>query len=237
MGTKTTRPLEVRRHFLTCEMVLSVFNGPWGSLGNRAFPAGRNQFWAGSAAGAIGVEAGGTASVGVAAAGSMAVGAGAAGAGVSGVAVAGVGAAGASVVGVWIAFCKPIAGAASAAFSSAACWVAGAAASGAGALKSFFWISVFPLLALAVRMESRRVIAKKTIAIQVVKRASTFVVWDPKTLSVIPPPKAEPRPSLRGLCIRTTSTNNRQTMTCNATKIGIRIDINESHTIWPTLPK
>ena len=194
--------------------------------------APENQFWAGSATGATGVAAGGAASADVGAVGSVAVAAGAAGA-----ASTGAGVAVASGVGVWIAFCKPMAGAASSAFSSAEGWDAGAAASGTGELKSFFWMSVFPLCSLAVRIERSSVIPKKPMAIQVVKRASTLVVWEPKTLSVIPPPKAEPRPSLRGLCIRTTSTNNRQTMTCNATKIGIRIDINEPHTLWPAPPK
>lgn len=69
--------------------------------------------------------------------------------------------------------------------------------------------------------------AKNAIAIHVVNRARTFVVCEPKTLSVIPPPKAEPRPSLRGLCIKTTSTSIKQTMTCSATKMGIKIDIKE----------
>ena len=92
-------------------------------------------------------------------------------------------------------------------------------------------MSVVPPCIFAVMMESRRVMPKNAIAIQVVKRARTFVVCEPKTLSVIPPPNAEPRPSLRGLCIKTTKTSNKQTMTCSATKMGSKIDINERESL------
>ena len=86
-------------------------------------------------------------------------------------------------------------------------------------------------------MESRRVIPKKPMAIQVVNRARTLVVCEPKTLSVIPPPNADPRPSLRGLCIRTTSTSIKQTMTCKVTKIGIKIDIKEREGVVSWVPQ
>jgi hypothetical protein len=42
--------------------------------------------------------------------------------------------------------------------------------------------------------------------------------------SVIPEPKAAPKPSLRGLCIRTTNTRSTQTITSMVSKIGINID-------------
>src|SRR5260370_37658935 len=42
--------------------------------------------------------------------------------------------------------------------------------------------------------------------------------------SVIPEPKAAPKPSLRGRCIRTTNTRSTQTITSMVSKIGINID-------------
>jgi hypothetical protein len=94
---------------------------------------------------------------------------------------------------------------------------------GTGALRSSFWIGVWFEEVLAVRIERRRVTPKKMIAIHVVKRERTAVVCDPKTLSVRPPPKADPRPSLRGRCIRTTTIMRRHTRRCTAIKIGMRI--------------
>ena len=77
----------------------------------------------------------------------------------------------------------------------------------------------------AVMIESKRVITKKAIASHVVNFASTFVVWDPKTLSVSPPPKAAPNPSLRGRCMRTTNTISKQMRTCKIIKTGKSMDI------------
>lgn len=74
-------------------------------------------------------------------------------------------------------------------------------------------MAVLPEFAFAVRIERRRVIAKKAMPIQVVNRARTLVVCEPKTLSVSPPPKAEPNPSLRGRCMRTTKIIKAQTKT------------------------
>ena len=42
--------------------------------------------------------------------------------------------------------------------------------------------------------------------------------------SVMPDPKAAPRPSLRGRCISTTSRRSRQTTTRITSRIGIKID-------------
>jgi hypothetical protein len=42
--------------------------------------------------------------------------------------------------------------------------------------------------------------------------------------SVIPEPKAAPKPSLRGRCIRTTNTRSTQTITSMVSKMGMRID-------------
>jgi hypothetical protein len=42
--------------------------------------------------------------------------------------------------------------------------------------------------------------------------------------SVMPDPKAAPKPSLRGRCISTTSTRSKQTTTRITRRIGIRID-------------
>lgn len=68
-------------------------------------------------------------------------------------------------------------------------------------------------------------IPKNPMAIHVVNFASTFEVCEPKTLSVMPPPNADPRPSLRGLCMRTTKTSIKHTITCRVIKIGRMIDI------------
>ena len=46
---------------------------------------------------------------------------------------------------------------------------------------------------------------KKMLASQVVAVVRTFVVCAPKIFSVTPPPKAAPRPSLFGRCIRMTN--------------------------------
>lgn len=109
-----------------------------------------------------------------------------------------------------------------------------AVAAGIGASKSFFWTAVLPELARAVRMDRRRVIAKKAMPIHVVNLASTFVVWDPKTLSVSPPPNAEPSPSLRGRCMRTTKIINTQTNTCRPIRMGRIIDIREARNLNAT---
>jgi hypothetical protein len=42
--------------------------------------------------------------------------------------------------------------------------------------------------------------------------------------SVIPEPKAAPKPSLRGRCIRTTNTRSTQTITSMVSKMGMKID-------------
>ena len=85
-----------------------------------------------------------------------------------------------------------------------------------------------PEFAFAVRMERRRVIAKKAMPIQVVNLAKTLVVCEPKTLSVIPPPNADPKPSLRGRCMRTTKIINAQTKTWRAMSSDKMMDIEES---------
>ena len=72
---------------------------------------------------------------------------------------------------------------------------------------------------------------KKPIANHVVNFASTLVVWDPKTLSVSPPPKAAPNPSLRGRCMRTTKTISKQTRMCSVIKIGKSMDIRRVRTL------
>jgi hypothetical protein len=60
--------------------------------------------------------------------------------------------------------------------AATAAGVAAAVAVGIGSLSSFFCTVVFPEFAFAVMMESKRVMAKKAMPIQVVKRASTLVV-------------------------------------------------------------
>jgi hypothetical protein len=56
---------------------------------------------------------------------------------------------------------------------------------------------------------------KKMAASQPVILVSTLVVWAPKMFSVTPPPKAAPRPSLLGRCIKITR------IISNATKTKI----------------
>ena len=85
------------------------------------------------------------------------------GAGEGAVSIAGV----ASAAGVGVAVATGVASDAG---------VAAAVAVGIGSLRSFFCTVVFPEFAFAVMMESKRVMAKKAMPIQVVKRASTLVV-------------------------------------------------------------
>jgi hypothetical protein len=86
-------------------------------------------------------------------------------------------------------------------------------------------MGVVLLVDLAVTMERSRVMTKKAIASQVVNLARTLVVWEPKTLSASPPPNAAPRPSLRGRCIKTTTTIKTHTKMCKVIKTGKSIDI------------
>jgi hypothetical protein len=54
---------------------------------------------------------------------------------------------------------------------------------------------------------------KKIAASQPVTFVSTLVVWAPKIFSVTPPPKAAPKPSLFGRCIRMMSIMSTATKT------------------------
>jgi hypothetical protein len=76
----------------------------------------------------------------------------------------------------------------------------------------------------AVRIVSKRVMAKRVPPRYAVALVNTEVVCAPKIFSVIPDPKAAPRPSLFGRCIRTTSVRSRQTNTRSTRRSGIRID-------------
>jgi hypothetical protein len=55
--------------------------------------------------------------------------------------------------------------------------------------------------------------AKKTPASHAVIFTSTLVVCAPKIFSVTPPPKAAPKPSLRGRCIKMKSNMSSATKT------------------------
>ena len=67
-------------------------------------------------------------------------------------------------------------------------------------------VRLLPVFALrAYRIERTKVRRKKIAASQPVTLVSTLVVCAPKMFSVTPPPKAAPRPSLFGRCIRMTS--------------------------------
>ena len=68
---------------------------------------------------------------------------------------------------------------------------------------------------------------KKVPANQAVNFTRTFVVWAPKRFSVTAPPKAAPRPSLLGRCIRITSIMSSATSTQIPRRIAITIDIGE----------
>jgi len=70
-------------------------------------------------------------------------------------------------------------------------------------------------------MAKRRVIAKNAPPSHTVNFCRTWVVCAPKRLSVIPPPKAAPKPSLRGRCIRTARIISKQTKTRNTSKMEI----------------
>ena len=72
-------------------------------------------------------------------------------------------------------------------------------------------LSVFPLC--AYRIERAKVRRKNIAASQPVIFVSTFVVCAPKMFSVTPPPKAAPRPSLFGRCIRITRIMSKATKT------------------------
>jgi hypothetical protein len=54
---------------------------------------------------------------------------------------------------------------------------------------------------------------------------STFVVWAPKMFSVTPPPKAAPKPSLFGRCIRITRSISNATHTKSPLAILIKRSI------------
>lgn len=73
--------------------------------------------------------------------------------------------------------------------------------------------------------ESARLRTKKIPPSQRVIVARMFVVWVPKILSVIPPPKAAPRPSFLGRCMRTRRMISSATKTSSARKMLIRMDM------------
>lgn len=70
-----------------------------------------------------------------------------------------------------------------------------------------------PALLCAYKIDKANVIAKKMPASQAVNFTSTLVVCAPKIFSVTPPPKAAPKPSLFGRCIRITKTMSTATRT------------------------
>ena len=85
------------------------------------------------------------------------------------------------------------------------------------------------LLSLELRCAYRtpriKVRTKKIPASQPVNFVSTLVVCAPKIFSVTPPPKAAPRPSLFGRCIRMTSAINTATSMSMARRTLIRMFI------------
>ena len=69
------------------------------------------------------------------------------------------------------------------------------------------------LVLCAYKTDKVKVSAKKIPVSQPVNLTRTLVVCAPKIFSVTPPPKAAPRPSLFGRCIRMTSSIRRATRT------------------------
>jgi len=70
-----------------------------------------------------------------------------------------------------------------------------------------------PLVLCAYKIERTKVSPKKIAANQAVILTRTLVVCAPKIFSVTPPPKAAPKPSLRGRCIKITSNISSATIT------------------------
>ena len=81
------------------------------------------------------------------------------------------------------------------------------------------------ILRCAYKIDNAKVSAKKIPASQAVNLTSTFVVCAPKMFSVTPPPKAAPKPSLFGRCIRITKVMSTATSTYIARRKLIRIVI------------
>lgn len=65
---------------------------------------------------------------------------------------------------------------------------------------------------------------RKMVASQTVPFCRTSVVWAPARESIIPPPKAAPRPSCLGRCIRTMRMSRILTITITTIKIPIKIE-------------
>jgi hypothetical protein len=82
-----------------------------------------------------------------------------------------------------------------------------------------------PMLRWAYKTDNRNVIAKKIPASQPVNLTSTLVVCAPNKFSVTAPPKAAPKPSLFGRCMRMTSIISKATIIQIPNKIAITMDI------------
>src|SRR5207248_4436842 len=83
------------------------------------------------------------------------------------------------------------------------------------------------LVLCAYKIDNTKVSVKKMPVSQAVNFTSTFVVCAPKIFSVTPPPKAAPKPSLFGRCIKMTSTIKSATRTYIASRKFIRICIGD----------
>ena len=107
-----------------------------------------------------------------------------------------------------------------AAEAGAAVLVTGALA-GAGAFINCFSMALGADEDFTCSIEIVSVKRKKREPSQTVNLVSTVVVCAPNRLSVRPPPKAAPRPSLLGRCIRMVRIISRQTITRKDTRIGM----------------
>jgi len=100
---------------------------------------------------------------------------------------------------------------------------AGVTAAAGGAVKS---LSAFvPLFFFAISEASTTVMMNRPAASQPVPFCSTLVVCTPKAALVTPSPKAAPRPSWRGRCMRMIRMRSRQTSTSRTVSDKIRKSI------------
>ena len=94
--------------------------------------------------------------------------------------------------------------------------------------------SLSPLLALCfldTRVARLSVTMNRAAASQPVPFCRTFVVWAPHIWLATPSPKAAPRPSCRGRCMRMMRTRSRQTSTSTMVSNVMRMSI-KGRAVW-----
>lgn len=101
----------------------------------------------------------------------------------------------------------------------------GVAGTGVAAALSCLCTALAPEFFLIVSQEMAAVTIKKTMPRLRVNFCRTVVVCAPKRLSVMPPPKAAPKPSFFGRCISTSRIKSSATRTSITSRILMRMDM------------